>query len=372
MQPSSPAHPHMKNVTTVLDIIDKSLNSLRSPSVVDRAANNNLSSSGNNSTVRTPRSTSSRRGGDPNSSANNSRVYGSSGGRRRRRQAPLGTPGRASLVAYDNNESEKDNEGYLNTLTTELLKHQRKCSALEAENESLKKKVSMLARRRPRANEGGRSPGRHVFRGRNTLYEPKNNKFDRSAQQFDDIATIVGKLHDHIALESQEIAQRNINTECVMTLESMRNLIDLSGEGAQHLRDDEMARTGYLQQQADLQANTQERTKTLEFEVNELKENERRLKEELVAFEAENMRLANELQDERHRNNERGRLNGNNTEQFLTMQAKLNTVTAEKEQLLLNCQQAETRITRFINEIDELKNIESDLLRKIETMKQGK
>ena len=84
------------------------------------------------------------------------------------------------------------------------------------------------------------------------------------------------------------------------------------------------------------------------------------------------MRLANELQDERHRNNERGRLNGNNTEQFLTMQAKLNTVTAEKEQLLLNCQQAETRITRFINEIDELKNIESDLLRKIETMKQGK
>ena len=54
------------------------------------------------------------------------------------------------------------------------------------------------------------------------------------------------------------------------------------------------------------------------------------------------------------------------------MQAKLNTVTAEKEQLLLNCQQAETRITRFINEIDELKNIESDLLRKIETMKQGK
>ena len=48
MQPSSPAHPHMKNVTTVLDIIDKSLNSLRSPSVVDRAANNNLSSSGAN------------------------------------------------------------------------------------------------------------------------------------------------------------------------------------------------------------------------------------------------------------------------------------------------------------------------------------
>ena len=160
-----------------------------------------------------------------------------------------------------------------------------------------------------------------------------------------------------------------MNTECVVPLESMRTLLDLGEEGVQHLRDDEMARTDYLQQQADIQAHTQERTKTLEFEVNELKENERRLKEELVAFEAENMRLANELQDERHKNNARGRLDGNFTENFLAMQGKLNTANAEKEQLLMNCQQAETRITRFINEIDELKNIERDLLNKIEMLK---
>ena len=59
------------------------------------------------------------------------------------------------------------------------------------------------------------------------------------------------------------------------------------------------ARIGYKSKLK--QANSQERYKTLEFEVHELQESERRLKEELVAFEAENMRLANELQDEWHK-----------------------------------------------------------------------
>ena len=354
----SPSHPHMKNVTTVLDIIDKSLNSLRSPSIVQRAANNNTHNlSSTSPLVRTPRSTNSARATRNNSAS---------------RQVPLSTPGRITLPAYETNESKGDNDSYLNTLTTELLKHQRKCSSLEAENESLKKKISMLARRQYKqsGSNTSASPRRHAFRGKTTIYEPKISKYNKQgAQQLDDIATLVGKLHDHIALESQEIAQRNMNTECVVPLESMRNLLDLGEEGVKHLRDDEMARTEYLQQQADLQAHTQERSKTLEFEVNELKENERRLKEELVAFEAENMRLANELQDERHKNNARGRLDGNVTENVLAMQGKLNTANAEKEQLLMNCQQAETRITRFINEIDELKNIERDLLNKIEMLK---
>ena len=89
-----------------------------------------------------------------------------------------------------------------------------------------------------------------------------------------------------------------------------------------------------------------------------------------MAFEAENMRLANELQDERHKNTENGRFNGINTEQTLLLQSKINTLTAEKDQLLLNCQQAESRITRFINEIDELKNVQSDLLNTIKVLKE--
>ena len=52
------------------------------------------------------------------------------------------------------------------------------------------------------------------------------------------------------------------------------------------------------------------------------------------------------------------------------LQSKINTLTAEKDQLLLNCQQAESRITRFINEIDELKNVQSDLLNTIKVLKE--
>ena len=56
-----------------------------------------------------------------------------------------------------------------------------------------------------------------------------------------------------------------------------------------------------------------------------------------MAFEAENMRLANELQDERHKNTEKV----DSTESILSshycFKARVNTLTAEKDQLLLNC-----------------------------------
>ena len=352
MKASASPNPHVKNVTTVLDIIDKSLNSLRSPSVVQRAAGAKASPRAARSNITFENSLRNRR------DANNSRV-------------PLGTPGRTTLATYDSGESKGDGDAYLNTLTTELLKQQNKCSALEAENENLKRKVSILAKRgaksRDYSGKNGSSPRRPEFRGLKTTYRPKFTKY---SEQLGDISSIVGKLHDCIAIESQEIATRNVETECVVGLEAMRNVIDLGAEGVRHLQDDEMARTDWLQKQAEMQANSQERNKTLDFEVHELKESERRLKEELVAFEAENMRLANELQDERHKNTENGRFNGINTEQTLLLQSKINTLTAEKDQLLLNCQQAESRITRFINEIDELKNVQSDLLNTIKILKE--
>ena len=93
-------------------------------------------------------------------------------------------------MAYDNNESKKDNEGYLNTLTTELLNHQRS-SALEAENESLKKKVSMLARRRPRANEVVDQWGGMFFVVETHYMNPKTINLTVVPSNLMDIATIV-------------------------------------------------------------------------------------------------------------------------------------------------------------------------------------
>ena len=351
MNASSSSNSHVKNVTTVLDIIDKSLNSLRSPSVVQRAAGGKASPRVARSTISFENSLRNHRDGS------NSR-------------APLGTPGRPRLATYDHGESKGDVDAYLNTLTTELLKQQNKCSALEAENENLKKKVHILASRgaktRDYTDKSGSSPHKLEFRGMKSTYRPKVTKY---SGQLGDISSIVGKLHDCLAIESQEIATRNVEAECVVGLEAMRNVLDLGVEGVRNLQDDEMARTEWLQKQAEMQATSQERNKTLEFEVHELKGNERRLKEELVAFEAENMRLANELQDERYKNTERSRFNGSNTEQTLLLQSKVNTLTAEKDQLLLNCQQAESRITRYINEIDELKNVQSDLLNTIKILK---
>ena len=109
----------MKNVTTVLDIIDKSLNSLRSPSVVQRAASGKASPRSARSAISFENSLRKSR------DANNSRV-------------PLGTPGRTTLAAYDSGESKGDGDAYLNTLTTELLKQQNKCSALEARERKFK------------------------------------------------------------------------------------------------------------------------------------------------------------------------------------------------------------------------------------------
>ena len=113
-----------------------------------------------------------------------------------------------------------------------LLKIVFETSALEAENENLKKKVQILASRgaktRDYSDKSGSSPHKPEFRGMKTTYRPKVTKY---SGQLGDISSIVGKLHDCIAIESQEIATRNVETECVVGLEAMRNVIDLGAEG---------------------------------------------------------------------------------------------------------------------------------------------
>ena len=362
------ASPSGKNLNTVLGIIDKSLNSLRNSSVVDRVAQD--------SSPRAILSGGRSRGGSPYGTPRAAKTP-TSGGRQSRRTTPrvlsatprLSTPGSDMLAAASASgaivnaafsESKGEGDMYFNSLTTELLNTQKKCAALEEENLHLKS----LRKRQKAAG----SPRKAGMRG-TSPYQPRGGHVEPRAE--DDITSVMGQIHDHLALQSQDFALRRMHGECVVDHQSMQMLIDLVGESLHHLSEDEMTRTDWLQQQATEMAHNREVARTAEFEIKEPRESEDRLKEELEAFEAENMRLTNELADERHKNNERGRDNEQETASMIALQSQASTLSAEREQLLQQLQSAETRITRFVNEIDELRNNEKDLLNQIKALQRN-
>lgn len=344
------------NISTVLGIIDKSLNSLRGSSIVDRAAQES------------PRSTQPSPYGTP-------RV----GGSKSSRATPvlLGSSGRQSVTTPRSRsgtarstllpETKIDGDDYTNSVTTELLKLQAKCSALEIENAEMKQTIAKI---RTPTGKMPRKGAATPLASRGIVSSPYLPKRPVPSRESDDVSDIMGRIHDHLALRSQDFASRRGEGECIVDHRSMQEVATLLSESLAHLRDDEMARSDWLEEQAAEITRMREISRTTAFEIQECRENERHLKEELEAFEAENMRLTNELSDERSRNINRERPSGNTTENMIAMQAKLNTITAERDQLLKECQEAEARITRFVNEIDGLRNNEQDLLAQLETLQQ--
>ena len=75
----------------------------------------------------------------------------------------------------------------------------------------------------------------------------------------------------------------------------------------------------------------------------------------LAAYQSENMRLTNELEEMRYLASEKAELEGLHTSSNAALSEQLHALTAEREALARRAEEAEGRVRHLTNELDDAK-----------------
>ena len=261
---------------------------------------------------------------------------------------------------------------FINDLTVDLLSEQKKTAILENENARLREQIAKLqqavANRGMKigvigSNLGGSSRSSAVT---SSIRANVSGSVDRQSRGRlgKELSSIVSSIHAQVDRQSELIKQKHEDGMCSLGHRDIQSALDRCLSQLSLLRDSDRATQ---KQQTDLEDRTEryrDRLEAAEMEIQFMQEQRSTLNHQLEAFEAENMRLTNQVDELRFTVAQQQRLQDSPAYEAQSKSAGSNK---DVQQLLQMRETDAKRIAdlemqcrKLQNELDEMANLQAE------------
>eukprot|EP00949_MAST-11_sp_MAST-11-sp1_P001905 g1905.t1 len=245
----------------------------------------------------------------------------------------------------------KGTEQYVNVLTAQLLKAQRENKVLEAENRKLLRTINSS---RQKGTTSALNMGMDLS---TSMLQPQDDtklNFSNDDSSMPAIKDLITKIHGHVNRRSFAFAQSRSTGMCSLPHSDAQKSLDRLRMALQGIQNAKIANSDGLARLASTSRQDKDKLHSLQFEMEQLQNEKRDLEDQVLAFEAENMRLTNQLDEQkymaRQSHGSPSPATGNTA-----LHEHIAKLTTEKLVLQQQNNALEERCQRLINEIDDLR-----------------
>ena len=176
----------------------------------------------------------------------------------------------------------------------------------------------------------------------------------------DDLDELLHQMHTLLHRQAQDHFLSRDDGVCFLNHEAARGLV--GGSAGQF----EALQAAHAQTSENLRAALQglaaekDRYGAARFELEQMQDERRKLEEQMRAFEAENMRLTNEVEENRYLKAEKTELESVHNETNKALQKQLHLLTVEKMELARRVEELDRDKMRVTNELEELRYVQQE------------
>ena len=190
----------------------------------------------------------------------------------------------------------KGTEQYVNVLTAQLLKSAAENKVLEAETGNFCDHQQLSAKGNHISVKHGHGPEHFDV----VAQDDTKLNFSNDDSSMPAIKDLITKIHGHVNRRSFAFAQSRSTGMCSLPHSDAQKSLDRLRMALQGIQNAKIANSDGLARLASTSRQDKDKLHSLQFEMEQLQNEKRDLEDQVLAFEAENMRLTNQLDEQKY------------------------------------------------------------------------